>query len=95
MSTDDIQRVLGQLENGIENLSRQHETFRAEHREDLGKIFKRLDDFPATCPTGIHLTKIVEELQKRPERIVGVGAAIASILGAMGSAFLWALGRGH
>ena len=86
MSDADIQRVLGKLEAGIENLTKQHETFRIEHREDLGRIFKRIDDFPATCPTGKHLAKIVSELEKRPERLVGIGAAMAAIAAAI---FSW------
>lgn len=93
MTDETIQRVLGQLETGMANLAKQHETFRIEHREDLGKIFRRLDEFPLMCPTGKHCAEAIHELQKRPERLVGIGAAIIAILSAIGSAFLWMHGK--
>ena len=89
MSDDNLQRTIGALEAGVKEIANQQALGRKEQREDMNKIFKRLDEFPATCPTGSHLKEAVAELQKRPERLVGIGAALVAIFGAIGSLVLW------
>jgi hypothetical protein len=96
MSGDDIQRSLGKLEAGIENLSEQIRLNRDERRTDIKQIFDRLDTISSSgCATGKRNAEAIKELQQRPERLVGIGAAIASILAAIGSALLWAMGKVH
>ncbi len=91
MGEDDIQRALGKFEAGIENIAEQQRQFRAEQRADNKLIFERLDNISANgCSMGKRNADAIKELQGRPERVVGIGAAIASILGAIGSVF-WAM----
>jgi hypothetical protein len=94
--SDDVQYMLGQLQAGINTLSENQAKFRQEQREDNKQIFDKINDLAANgCAIGKQHAKDIEELKKRPERLVGIGAAMASILAMIGSAFVWALGRGH
>lgn len=96
MTDDAIYHVLGKLEAGIESLSEQQKQFRVEQRTDNKLIFERLDNISANgCSLGKRNAEAIKELQSRPERIVGIGAAIVAILSAIGSVFLWAVGRLH
>jgi hypothetical protein len=94
MTDDAIQRVLGKLEAGIENLNAQQKQFREEQRADNRLLFARLDSVSANgCALGHRNMESIKELQRRPERIVGIGAAIVAILSAVGSLFLWMIER--
>lgn len=90
--TDDISRVLGQLEAKIDNLSEQQRSFRVEQRTDNKLIFERLDSISSEgCARGKRNSEAIRELQSRPERLVGIGAAIVAILAAVGSWFVWTM----
>ena len=100
MTVDDIQRVLGKLENGIENLAEQQRINRAEQRADNKLLFDGINNLSANgCAVGrrhddsIKLQAAqIEELRKRPERVVGFAATIVAIASAIWSTFV---ARGH
>jgi hypothetical protein len=84
----DIQRVLGKLEAGIDNMADQQRIFRAEQRADNKLIFDKLENIAANgCALGARHAADIKKLQEQPARAVSIGAAIASII-AMVSAIL-------
>ncbi|MFA5430102.1 MAG: hypothetical protein WC329_02965 [Candidatus Omnitrophota bacterium] len=92
--TDDISRILGQLESSIKSLSEQQTQFRLEQREDLREIFDRLDDLSVKgCAIGRQNVEAIKELKARPEKLVGLGSAIASVLMFLANAVIWIVMR--
>jgi len=90
MSDDNLQRTIGSLETSVNELAKQQALARKEQREDMGKIYDRLNEISVSgCAVGTKNCKAIEELQKRPERLVGIGAALVATLSAIGSLFLW------
>ena len=94
MSDDNLQRTIGGLETSVKELANQQGLARKEQREDMRRIYERLETISSSgCAVGKKNMEAISELQKRPERLVGIGAAIVAILSALGSAFLWMQGR--
>ena len=90
MSDENLQRTIGRLETSITGLTEQQALGRKEQREDMGKIYDRLNEISISgCAVGTKNCKAIEELQKRPERLVGIGAACAAILAFIGSLLIW------
>jgi len=82
--SEDIERVLGRLETGIKNVSDQQSQFRLEQRSDNKLIFDKLENIAANgCSLGKRNFDAIKELRDRPERIIGIGAAIAAISAAV------------
>ena len=91
---DDIQRILGQLQAGMESLANNQQLFRAEQRSENQQIFDKINDLAVNgCAVGRQHTADLVDLKARPERYVGIGAAAASIIGMLGTAIMWLLGR--
>ena len=91
---EDIQHILGKLEAGIENVAEQQRQFRSEQRLDNKLLFERLDNISANgCALGKRNSDAIKELQNRPEKVIGIGAAIASIFAMIGA--IVAAWRGH
>lgn len=85
---EDIQFILGQLRAGIETLTDNQAKFRQEQREDNKQIFDKINDLTANgCAIGKQHAKDIEELKKRPERIVGFAATMVAIASAIWSTF--------
>ena len=84
----DIQRVLGKLEAGIENMADQQRQFRVEQRADNKLIFDKLENLASNgCALGARNAFDIKKLQEQPGKTISIGAAIASII-AMVSAIL-------
>jgi uncharacterized membrane protein len=95
--TDDIQHELGELSGTIRALSGNIETWRKEQRDDINKIFKKIDELPETCLTGKQHSREIEMLKSRPTKTIGIAAALVSIL-SMISSTIWGVIiflRGH
>lgn len=91
---EDIQRILGQLQAGVESLANNQQIFRAEQRSENQQIFNKINDLAVNgCAIGRQHTSDLIDLKARPERYVGIGAAVASIIGMIGTAIMWILGR--
>ena len=90
MSDENLQRTIGRLETSITGLTEQQALGRKEQREDMHQIYDRLNSISTLgCAVGKTNTEAITELQKRPERLVGIGAALVAIFGAIGSLVLW------
>ena len=88
--TDDISRILGQLETGITNLAKQQEVYRAEQRADNKLLFDGLNNIAANgCATGKRNAEAIEELKQRPEKLIGIGGALVSMLTLVGNLAIW------
>ena len=100
MPDDEIQRALGKLEAGIINISEQVRQNRIEQRADNKLLFDGLNNLSVNgCAIGkrhddsIKLCENkIEELRKRPERVVGFAATVVAIASAIWSTFV---ARGH
>lgn len=94
MTDDVIQRVLGQLEAGIQNLTINQQRFREEQRADNKQLFDKINDLAINgCAIGKKHSIDIDELKRRPERVIGIGAAVVSILAFLGSIALWVAER--
>lgn len=92
--TDDVSRILGQLESSIKALSDQQAQFRVEQRADNKQIFDKLENIAVHgCAIGKRNSEAIRELKERPERLVGMGSAIASVLAFLGSLVMWVIVR--
>ena len=92
--TADDQRLLGQLEAKLTALGEQYEHGRREQREDMARIFARLDTLSTTgCAIGAQNARDIAELKRRPERAIGIGAAAASIAAAISAIIAAIFGR--
>jgi len=90
MTDENLQRTIGGLEASVKELANQQSLARKEQREDMGKIYERLNTISLSgCAVGKTNTEAITELNKRPERLVGIGAALVAIFGAIGSLVLW------
>ena len=76
--------VLREISNRLNSIEARQETIRKENREDHAEVFRKIEEIvKGGCPLGVQHTKDIKELQGRPERLVGVGAALAAIAGAI------------
>lgn len=91
MTTEDIQRVLGRLETGIDNLAARQAEYCREHNDKIELIFEKLEAIASNgCATGKRNAEAIKELRDRPGNLIGLGAAIASILAFIGTALnIW------
>lgn len=88
--TDSEQYLLGQLKTGIENLSKGQDDFRQEWREDKKLLFNGINNLSANgCAIGKQHSKDIDELKKRPEKLIGIGSALASVFAFIGSLIIW------
>ena len=86
---DDIQFILGQMAAGIKTLTDNQEKYRQEQREDNTQIFNKINDLAANgCAIGKQHAKDIDELKKRPERIVGFAATMVAIVSAIWSTLM-------
>jgi t-SNARE complex subunit (syntaxin) len=76
--------VLREISNRLNQIEERQETIRKENREDHAEIFRKIETVVKEgCPLGAQHSKDIKELKDRPERVVGIGAAIAAIIGAV------------
>lgn len=88
---NDIQFAVGKLTASIEALAEKSDKHHDDQRADIKQIFEKLDSISAHgCAFGQRNAKDIEELKRRPEKIVGIGAAAVAILSAV-----WATLKAH
>jgi ferric-dicitrate binding protein FerR (iron transport regulator) len=76
--------VLHEISNRLNSIEERQETIRKENREDHAEVFRKIEEITKNgCPLGAQHSRDIKELKDRPERIVGIGAAIAAIIGAV------------
>ena len=76
--------VLREISHRLNSIESRQETIRVENREDHAEIFRKIEEITKNgCPLGMQHSKDIKELKDRPERVVGIGAAIAAIIGAV------------
>ena len=91
IDTTEIQRTLGNLETGLTDLSRRQTESRLEQREDFRRVFEKLEKLNNHgCSLGEVHSRDIKELQEKPERWIGIGAAIIAAFAAI--AAFW---KGH
>jgi hypothetical protein len=84
--TAEDQRIIGRLEGGMANLEAGLARLEKNTRDDFGKVFARLEEIQSDgCGLGRRNARDIGELRARPERAVGILAAIAAVLGAVAS----------
>ena len=91
--TAEEQRIIGQLQQAVENLSTQFAENRRETRADFQTVFIELRDLKSNgCALGARNAKDIEHLQNMPARTVAIGAALVAILSGVVSVLAY-LGR--
>jgi 2-hydroxy-3-keto-5-methylthiopentenyl-1-phosphate phosphatase len=76
--------ILREISNRLNSIESRQETIRVENREDHAEVFRKIEEITRNgCPLGVQHTRDIKELKERPERIVGIGAAVAAIAGAI------------
>ena len=76
--------ILREISNRLNSIEARQETIRKENREDHAEIFRKINEITLEgCPLGKTHSRDIKELKDRPERVVGIGAAIAAIIGAV------------
>jgi hypothetical protein len=90
--TNEEQRIIGQLQNAVENLATQAEINRKENRIDFDKLFTALTVLQSNgCSLGARNAKDIQELRNMPARAISIGAALIAVMSGIASVFsiLW------
>jgi hypothetical protein len=76
--------ILREISNRLNSIEARQERIRVENREDHAEVFRKIEEITKNgCPLGVQHTRDIKELKECPERIVGIGAAVAAIAGAI------------
>ena len=78
MSDNETQRIIGAIQAMSDN-----------HSDQLTKIFERLNELQKNgCSLGQQHSKNIEELQQKPEKIIGILGGLVGIASAIGTVFM-------
>lgn len=78
------QRLIGGVLARLEIIEDRQDEIRKENRADHAKLFDELATIASEgCAKGKRQDDDIKELKTRPERLVGIGAAIVAAIGAV------------
>lgn len=81
--TDSDSRMIGELTGQMRNMNEQQSQFREETRDNFKQVFGKIESLSVGgCAVGKFQTQQIEELKRRPGKIVSIMAAFVAMIGA-------------